>query len=362
MTVSAAIKGARCTADLFAVPPVPTGGQRVLGAPVVSKQGRTSLPAWDLHVVVPYYNPFQWASRLRLHNEFMAWISGSGCQVYVVELTLGAHDHQVTQAGNPRHLQLRVDRAMPWVKENLINIGLRRLVPTGAEFVAWVDGDVRLENPHWATDTLHELQHAKVVQLFSECVDVGPSYQLLPQEGGAKDVFRVGFVKHFLEHGDPANPAADDYATAHCGFAWAARREFLAAIDPHDPLIDYSLVGSADWQMAWAFVGHAEYGCHGQMSDGYTRRVMQFGRKCDLHLRGDISYVPGLLRHHFHGRKKNRQYTGRWDLVTKEGFDPDYDLTYDREGIIMLTDRNPRLPLLLRAYGRNRDEDSIDTA
>ena len=132
MTVSAAIKGAHCTADLFAVPPVPTGGQRVPGAPVVSKQGRTSLSAWDLHVVVPYYNPFQWASRLRLHNEFMAWISGSGCQVHVVELTLGAHDHQVTQAGNPRHLQLRFDRAMPWVKENLINIGLRRLVAIAA--------------------------------------------------------------------------------------------------------------------------------------------------------------------------------------------------------------------------------------
>src|SRR5208282_3939109 len=56
MTVSAAIRGVRCTADLFAVPPVPSGGQRVLGAPVVSKQGRTSLSAWDLHVVVPYYN------------------------------------------------------------------------------------------------------------------------------------------------------------------------------------------------------------------------------------------------------------------------------------------------------------------
>ena len=142
MTVSASISGACCTTNLFAVPPVPAGGQRVLGAPVVSKQGRTSLSAWDLHVVVPYYNPFQWASRLRLHNEFVAWISGSGCQVYVVELTLGAHDHG-HPGRKPAPPELRVDRAMPWVKENLINIGLRRLVPAGAEFVAWVDGDVQ---------------------------------------------------------------------------------------------------------------------------------------------------------------------------------------------------------------------------
>jgi hypothetical protein len=312
-----------------------------------------------LHVVVPYCNQDRWASRKRLHDQFMAWIASSGASVHVVELAIGDMPFEVTYENNASHLQLRTAGPIPWIKENLINLGIHRLLPKDADYVAWIDGDVRLENPYWATDTLHELQHAGVVQLFSEALDVGPNFEVVAQESGPSDAVRRGIVKHYLEYADPLNPVQSDKAVIHCGFAWAARRDFLAALDPYDPLIDYSFIGAADWQMAWAFLGNAAYGLHGGVCESFRNRVLAFGRKCDLHLKGRVGYVPGLLRHHWHGHKAARQYVSRWDMVVKADFDPDLDLAYDREGVLHITDRNPRLALLQRAYARSRNEDAI---
>ena len=61
--------------------------------------------------------------------------------MYVVELTVGHLPFEVTQEGHPRHLQMRTDGAVPWIKENLINVGRRVMVPRSAWAIAWVDGD-----------------------------------------------------------------------------------------------------------------------------------------------------------------------------------------------------------------------------
>lgn len=317
-----------------------------------------------LHVVVPYFNPFRWEKRKKLHTEFMAWIANYGCSVYVVELAIGDREFEVTDPNNRHHLQLKTCEDIPWIKENLINLGIHKLLPHDAKYVAWVDGDVRLQNPNWVMDALHELQHAPVIQLFSECMDLGPSHQAVPMENGPTDFIRHSFLKVYWEktrkHGKKFVPG-EAYDLQHCGYAWAARLDFLRMIDNINPLLDFSLVGSADWIMACCFVGEFKKAAHGEASKGYLRRVEVFHQRVQPLLQKNVSHIPGLLVHHWHGRKKERNYMGRWKILIDTKFDPDLDLRYRRDGLLIFSGRNPELPLMLRAHGRAKNEDSIDT-
>jgi hypothetical protein len=48
-----------------------------------------------------------------------------------------------------------------------------------------------------------------------------------------------------------------------------------------------------------------------------------------------LGYVPGVIRHHFHGSKKNRKYTERWKTLIKHGYSPNIHIKYDEKGIII---------------------------
>jgi hypothetical protein len=72
----------------------------------------------------------------------------------------------------------------------------------------------------------------------------------------------------------------------------------------------------------------------------------------------NIGYVPGLLIHEWHGKKKDRKYKSRWDILIEHGFDPDLDLKRDWQGVWQLTDRSPGLRDGFKAYFAARNEDS----
>jgi hypothetical protein len=48
-----------------------------------------------------------------------------------------------------------------------------------------------------------------------------------------------------------------------------------------------------------------------------------------------FGYVPGLIRHYFHGSKKNRKYSERWQILVDHNFDPLSHLVYDKIGILV---------------------------
>ena len=85
-----------------------------------------------LHVIAVVSNPCQFARRYILAREFAKRMEKEmKCILYFVELAYGDQDFQVTEKGNPRHLQLRTSTAPLWHKENMINIGVKKLLPKG---------------------------------------------------------------------------------------------------------------------------------------------------------------------------------------------------------------------------------------
>ena len=131
-----------------------------------------------LDVCTMISNPVRYASRYRLFQGFKAQNESPHIRHWTVEIAYGNRPFAVTDAGNPRHLQLRTSSEL-WHKENALNLlfaHVLRSVPD-AEYFAWVDADVTFARPDWAYETIQQLHHYQVVQMFSHCLDLGPKYE-----------------------------------------------------------------------------------------------------------------------------------------------------------------------------------------
>jgi hypothetical protein len=318
-----------------------------------------------LHVMAVISNPQRFRTRYDLYQQFAQHMAASGAVLWTVELAFGERSHAVTEAGNPRHLQLRTTHEY-WHKESLINLGVQRL-PADWQYLAWIDADVQFTRPDWAEETVHMLQHHPIVQLWTEAHDLTPAYEpLLRHKSFAwslhhvtptptADPYRLAYQSAY----DTQTPTPHRWVPWHPGFAWAIRRD---AFEHVGGLLDAAILGAADNHMAKALVGDAHYSIHPQVSPGYRQMVLEWaGRAAGL--KRDLGYVDGLLVHHWHGQKKARQYWNRWQILVQHQFDPRTDLKRDWQGLWQLvtdTPRQWRLRDALRGYFSQRNEDSLD--
>jgi hypothetical protein len=304
-----------------------------------------------LYVVAVISNPVRFKRRYQLYREFEKYVETSGAVLYTVELALGERAFEVTNAGNPRHIQLR-SLSEFWHKENMINIGVSRL-PNDWRYVAWVDADVRFARSDWVYETLHQLQHHHIVQLFSHAFDLGPNYEPLFSFKG--DTGHKGFCFCSV-NGYPRNHGGLPYDFWHPGFGWATDRPTW---DNLGGVLEGTL-GAADHHMACALIGHVHDSVKKHSSPGYRRLLDLWQERALKYVQKDIGYVPGLLTHGWHGKKKDRGYVSRWDILINNQFDPFTDLKRDSQGLFQLTDDKPALRDQIRMYFRQRNEDSID--
>jgi hypothetical protein len=303
-----------------------------------------------LHVIAVVSNPIQYRSRYDLYRRFADHMRQSGVRLWTVELAFGARPWVVTGAGDPQAVQVRSSDEL-WHKENLINIGAAHL-PEDWEYAAWIDADVAFQHPHWAAATVDALQHYDVVQPWSHALDLDPGHQVLGA-ASPKTGFCYGYVEK-LPHG-----GAYDGGYWHPGYAWAIRRR---AFDAVGGLLDRCVIGNADHHMAAGLIGEVDATLHPGVTAGYRAMCHSWQALALTHIRRNIGYVPGLITHHWHGRKTDRKYLERWSVVVENAFDPETDLRRDlrQHGLLQLTNHNTRLRDDLRRYFRQRNEDSID--
>jgi hypothetical protein len=298
-----------------------------------------------LDVVAVISNPVRYESRYNLYRSFERYVAASGARLTTVELAYGNRPFEVTGEGDPRAVQLRTGHEL-WHKENLINIGISRL-PRDWKYVAWVDADILFARPDWVQETLHQLQHYAVIQMFSPSVNLSPKYEPIGS-------FRKSWMAAALDGDDLSG---QQYGFPHPGFAWAARRE---AINMLGGLLDTAILGSADLHMARAFVGNVEIGLPKGISYGYVEALQIWQERAMQHVRGNVGVMDGLCLHMWHGRRADRRYNDRWKILVDNQYDPEFDLQRDWQSVWQLTDRNPRLRDQIRGYFRARNEDSVD--
>jgi len=276
-----------------------------------------------LNVIIVISNPCLYATRYKLLNEFVRRIEEEeeNVNLFIVELFYKDQKYIVTDKKNKNHLQIRTDTPL-WHKENLVNLAVKYLLPKNYKAFAWVDSDIEFENNTWATDTLKILNGSKdIVQLFSHCVDM------------YKDETNLNIFNSF----GYSFSKAKKYTTKgldywHPGYAWAITRR---AYEKIGGLYDKGILGSGDNIIALSIINKVESVLNYSYHEDYKNSILEYQGKIKS-LR--LGYVPGMIRHHYHGSKKNRKYTERWKILIEHRYSPIQHIKYDEKGIIVPTD------------------------
>jgi len=292
-----------------------------------------------LHVVMVISNPCFYKKRYLLAQEFIRRMEEEpDVLLYIVEMVYGSQKYFLTSPTDPTHLQLRATHPL-WHKENMINLGIRTLLPSTWKAVAWIDADVEFESHTWASDTLRILNGYKdIVQLFSQAIDMN-------YDRTAMSVFTSGGFHQEKKHvfQTDSNRGINYW---HPGFAWACtRRAYERCMG--GGLFDRSILGSGDYYMMMAILNQSSATPLIGSLPVSTMKTLRYG------------YTPGIIRHYFHGMKKNRKYSERWKILRDYQFSFSEHMTYDEQGVIVPSSTCP--PGLLRDilhyfYERNEDD------
>jgi hypothetical protein len=280
-----------------------------------------------LNIIIAISNPCQYARRYILLKEFVKRIEEeeSNVRLFIVEMIYEKQRFIVTDKSCKNHLQIYTKIPI-WHKENMINLGVKYLLPSNWKAFAWIDADIEFDSTTWALDTLKLLNGSKdVVQLFSHAIDMDRS--------GAS-------LNHFNSFGYCFNKNKK-YTTKgldywHPGFAWAITRK---AYEKIGGIYDKGILGSGDNIMAYSFINKASCANKEEFHKDYNNSMLEFQKKAKT-LR--LGYTPGVIRHHYHGSKQNRKYTERWQLLINYKFSPIEHLTYDKQGILIPTTSIPQ--------------------
>lgn len=311
-----------------------------------------------LIVVTMISNPVRFDTRYNLYQQFKAHMAESGVDLYTVEVAFGDRPHVVTEAGDPFALQLRTDQEL-WHKENSLALLVQHITRQRPdwEYVAWIDADVYFPSHvasskhNWAAETIQQLQHYAVVQLFVNAIDLGPNGEIYP--GQTHTGFGYSYVM--------GRQRGKGYTFWHPGYALAMRRAEWDACGGGLAGVDFAILGSGDHHFLTAMIGGVESSIHGGCTGPYFDRLRAFQNVAVRTVRKNVGFVPGTILHYFHGSKTSRNYVGRWDVVTGNKFDPTWDLIRDSQGLYKLVDHGDQRSINLRdgirKYFRSREED-----
>jgi hypothetical protein len=270
-------------------------------------------------------------------------------KLYVVEAVHGdRHPECKPDHHEYEYLQVHTNSEI-WLKENLVNLGVKNLLPCDWRYLCWSDCDLHYCNENWAQDTLHQLQHYQIVQPWSDALD-------LSFDGGVLSHFKsCGYysAKHIPQGANVCNPYKRPYG--HVGYSWACTRFWYENVEK---LLEFAILGAGDNHIAHSCLGDVLNTTNPAISQGYKDACLAFQEKAKFACGGLIGYVPGRIEHHFHGSKVRRGYWDRWKILIKHKFQPS-DLRYTNQGVIHLKGKTG-LEHDIMVYNRERREDSID--
>jgi hypothetical protein len=321
-------------------------------------------PQPPLFVVIVHFNPAGYARRDELFRAtVLATLANADARLVTMELAMppaaGAVCSRDVTLSLLRDVARRPDlvwgrrwasatqlvgRDVLWAKEALVNAGVAKAKALGAEYVAWVDGDVTFKDPAWAAKTVAALRRHDVVQPWSDA-------QLLGPDGRVTRTTRSFAHQQCAGHAWAPRPNGDaEYW--HPGFAWAAR---VSAFERSGGLLTATL-GSADLHFATALLGLSAASVPPGMSREYAAAVAAHEQR----VRGlTLGVVPGAIDHGWHGSMAHRGYVERWDVLVRAAFTPAM-VAEGADGVPHWTAAAPTsLRDAVRAYFARRLEDGV---
>ncbi len=343
-------------------------------------------PCSDLWCITTYFNPCHYRTRQENYARFSAPLRAAGIPLLTVECAFG-HEPFELEPG-PDVLQVRCPHVL-WQKERLINLAVSRL-PERARKVAWLDGDILFANPRWAVETARQLDEWAAVQPFERVVRLKQGKSVADGDEYTVESFAA------VTRRDPQTLQAGTFhAHGHTGFAWAARRDWLA----QHGLYEAFLSGNADHYMAHVLAGDLNSPCmqnlrsisrsalggparqaswlnrlralipqswkrHIRRLPGVRRDLSAFWRHFERWARpvaeavgGRIGWVDGEVLHLWHGEVAHRGHGEGWREIHRLGFDPAADLRVGPSGGLEWASDKPELHRWAAEFFARRKED-----
>ena len=277
----------------------------------------------ELWALTAFYNPAHYGNKIENYRRFHEGLREAGVQLLTIEAAFGTDRFELRRSDADLLVQVRAKDVL-WQKERLLNVALKHL-PSSCDKVAWLDCDILLMNHDWPAEAARLLDRHPVAQLFSHCVRLTRD-RVWVDPAGLAFGHREGQLFYGIAFGMRAHGVENlnrFTVAGHTGFAWAARRSLL---ESHG-LYDANPLGGGDMDIAQALWGNSDYFTLYMRGPGARRHVRRWATSVHADVKGNVSYVPGLLLHLWHGDHKDRLYD-RWKGIL-EDFDPFHDLTVD---------------------------------
>lgn len=327
-------------------------GTNLMGAGGIGNRGYSindlemSNPDTTLYVILPYFNYCFFQRRKELFVSFVSHISSKkDIRIVVVEAIEQGEKSQLTKDDvGPclYHISVETQHRI-WLKENLINIGIKYL-PKNWKYVAWIDADLGFLNSFWVKDTIDCLQEFDILQMFQTCANLGPSGEVMKVDKSFGYMYRCS--------GKPYTKTYK-YGFWHPGFAWACTRK---AYDTMGGLVDWGILGSGDHHMALALIGKVNCSHPGNIHSNYAKLLDEYEKRV---AKLQIGFVPGTIVHYWHGRLEDRKYKERWEILTGHQYDPVKDIYKTKGGVIQLSLSGLKLRDDIHDYFIGRREDNM---
>lgn len=305
--------------------------------------------------ITTFYNPSGFASRLRNFRQFKEKLT---VPLLVVELSF---DGKFELREDDAEFLVKVEgTSVLWQKERLLNIALA-YIPSDFTHVAWLDCDVILEDDSWAEKAILRLEEFKLIQLFSELVDLEDNIFFTKDTLLAKKTtgYGIAYLKSSnITTPDDFNAVSPEHTRyAAFGLAWAARIETIAKWGFYDAMI----TGSGDRALACA--GYGEYDgllFTARLNEKRTEHYLRWSKAFFGEIGGQVGFLKTRLYHLWHGKIADRQYLDRHYRFADFDFDPARDIFIDDNGCWAFTEPRSEIVTFFNEYFHARNEDGLN--
>jgi hypothetical protein len=322
-----------------------------------------------LHTISVYSNPLRSQTR---KNSFQLFLNQfkhtSNIKLYIVEIAYGDRPFEIPHDNYYNVIQLRA-KDIVWTKENAINVAVSHL-PSDWKYAAYIDGDFHFTREDWALEAIEKMQHYDWVQLFSGYAFMTADYRPMWCRPSFAYCYHNYFKCDRNKLAAVAQPlitsSSDDIAYSKSyngpnigavGGAWAWTKESFENVCG---MIDFCVLGSGDLFTALGLVGcpfnNREEIIH--CDPAYVNSIIHWTDNAYNVVRGNIGYIDNFITHTWHGDLRNRGYETRWKILEDNKFDPNADICYDDQGLVIWKGNKSKLRDDVRQYFLSRNEDS----
>lgn len=316
------------------------------------KKNHPKLTIDRLAIVACFFNPSGSKRRVKNFNKFLQGLERSGVHTLVVELAFGSRKFEIE---HEHIIRLRSDSIM-WHKERLLNIGIKQLLNAGYQQIVWLDGDITLTNPNWPWLIAAQLEEHRLCQIFSRARIEAADGTYICKTSAAKRYQENGYR---LKNGK---------VSGQTGFGWAARADVLQ----HVLLYENAIVGGGDKMIFMASIiqphehdhlkelTYSHIPCekcgHRNMSLPYTTNYLAWAHRWSQAVNRQVGYVEMEIKDMFHGKRSDRKYMSRRNILFRHEYDPDNDLTVDGNSSFEWADNKQEFSKDMHSYFLSRRE------